>query len=101
MSTLLKELKFSQSATLEKKKTQVPFIPADAGPWIGEMEEIPTTFREAGVTGSFHDGAAEVLKILAQNPFSNESRETMDHTRGLEEVVNEYVKHLTAEKIDE
>ena len=42
----------------------VPYILADAGRWIGEMEEIAATFRGTGVTGGFHDGAAEVIKYL-------------------------------------
>jgi hypothetical protein len=29
------------------------------------MEEIAATFREAGLPGGFHDGAAEVFRRLA------------------------------------
>ena len=96
--TVLEELAHSQSATLAKMEGRVPFIPADAGRWIGEMEEIAATFRDAGVTGGFHDGAASVLRVLAETPFADETRETLDRSRGLDDAVTEYVKHLAAGK---
>ena len=62
------------------------FIPADSKRRIGEMEEIADTFREAGVTGSFHDGAANVLEVLAKTPFAQETR-LLDHARTLDEAI--------------
>ena len=94
--TVLEEFQYSQCSTLSKMKNSVPFIPADAGRWIGEMEEIATTFREAGVTRGFHDGAASVLRVLAKTSFADETRETTDHTRTLDAALTEYVKHLAA-----
>ena len=98
--TVLEEFQYSQCSTLSKMENSVPFIPADAGRWIGEMEEIATTFCEAGVTRSFHDGAASVLRVLAETPFADETRETMDHTRTLDAALTEYVKHLAAGQTD-
>jgi 3-hydroxyisobutyrate dehydrogenase-like beta-hydroxyacid dehydrogenase len=34
--------------------------------FVGEMDEISTTFREAGLPGEFHAGAAEIYRRLAQ-----------------------------------
>ena len=59
---------------------------------------IVETFRDAGVTGGFHDGAASVLRVLAETPFADETRETLDRSRGLDDAVTEYVKHLAAGK---
>ena len=64
------------------------------------MEEIAATFRQAGVTGGFHDGAASVLRVLAQSPFADETRETMDRSRTLDAALNEYLKHLAAGQTD-
>jgi len=94
--TLMAEFEHSQGSTLSKMEARVPFIPADAGRWIGEMEEIAATFRDAGVTGDFHDGAAWVMRVLAETPFANETRETLDNSRGLDEAVTEYLKHVAA-----
>ena len=94
--TVLEEFQYSQSSTLSKMENYVPFIPADAGRWIGEMEEIAATFRAAGVTGDFHDGAASILRVLAETPFADETRETTDRSRTLDVALSEYVKYLSA-----
>ena len=94
--TLMTEFEGSQGATLDKMKGRVPFLPADAGRWIGEMEEIAATFREAGVTGDFHDGAAWIMRVLADTPFATETRETLDRSRGLDDVLDVYLKHTGA-----
>jgi len=41
-------------------------VTAKAWRFTGEMEEISATFREAGLPGEFHQGAAEVYRRLAQ-----------------------------------
>ncbi len=94
--TLMEEFAHSQAGTLAKMEGRVPFIPADAGRWIGEMEEIAQTFRDAGVSGGFHDGAAWVMRVLADTPFAAETRETLDRSRGLDASIAEYLNHRDA-----
>ena len=72
----------------------VPGLPPDSERWIGEMNEIAATFEAAGVTPRFHQGAAEVYRLLASTPLAAENRETMDKSRSLEEVVRVYAHHL-------
>ncbi len=91
---LLEEFQISQSHALEIMKARVPSLPADSGRWIGEMEEIAATFAEAGVTSGFHDGAAEVFRVLAQTPFASETRETMNKDRTLEEALKTFCEYL-------
>lgn len=91
---LLEELDFSQSAALEAMRARVPFLPADSARWIGEMEEIAATFTAAGVPSGFHDGAADIFRILAQTPFASETRATMDTSRTLEQALSVYGKHV-------
>lgn len=91
------ELAFSQASALSQMQARVPFIPADSGRWIGEMEEIAATFRDAGVTDGFHDGAAEIFRLLARTPFAEETRENMDRNRTLDEAVAVYARHLEGE----
>lgn len=78
---LKREFALSQRAALEMMEARIPRLPADSGRWIGEMEEIAKTFAEAGVTPAFHDGAAEIFRLLAKTPFAAETRETIDATR--------------------
>mgnify|MGYP001800958014 CR=1 FL=1 len=94
LEPLLEELAYSQTGPLQSMRSKIPFIPADAARWVPEMEEIAATFADAGVTSGFHDGAAEIFRVLARTPFAEETRETLDTSRTLEQALAEYVKHL-------
>ena len=88
------EFEYSQGQALAQMEARVPRLPADSGRWIGEMEEIAKTFADAGVTPGFHEGAAEIFRLLAQTPFAAETRETIDESRTMEETVREAAKLL-------
>ena len=94
LEPLIDELEHSQGPTLERMRSMVPFLPADSGRWVGEMEEIAKTFREADVSGSFHDGAAWMFALLTETPFADETRETLDRSRTLEDSVRAYAAAL-------
>ena len=61
---LVEELKMSQSATLADTEKSVPNIPAKAGRWIAEMEEIAATFAEAGMTDRLFHGVADMYRAI-------------------------------------
>ena len=84
----------SQPAALAAMQGRVPRIPADAGRWIGEMEEIAATLAEVGVTTGFHDGAAEIYRVLNRTPFALETRETLDQSRTIDEAIPVYARYL-------
>ncbi len=94
LAPLLGEFEHSQQANLKAMQGKVPFLPADSARWVGEMEEIAKTFREAGVSGGFHDGAAWVFELLSETPFAQETRETLDETRTLEQSIRAYAEAL-------
>ncbi|MEM6933903.1 MAG: DUF1932 domain-containing protein [Pseudomonadota bacterium] len=94
LDPLLEELAYSQKGPLDAMRSRTPFLPADAARWVPEMEEIAATFASAGVTPGFHQGAADVFRVLAKTPFASETRATLDLSRTLEEALEEYVKHL-------
>ena len=87
----------SQPAALRAMQSRVPRIPADAGRWIGEMEEIAASLAAVGVTSGFHDGAAEIYRVLDRTPFASETRETLDPSRTIDEAIPVYARHLKAE----
>ena len=89
---ITEEFKYSQKSTLAKMGAVVPFLPADAARWVGEMWEISATYRDAGLPPGFHEGAAAVFELLAQTPFAAETRETLDRTRTLEQAVRVYAE---------
>jgi 3-hydroxyisobutyrate dehydrogenase-like beta-hydroxyacid dehydrogenase len=91
---LIAEYQDSQQAALAAMQSRVPGIPADAGRWIGEMEEIAATLASVGVTSGFHDGAAAIYRVLARTPFAAETRETMDTERTIDEAIPVYAQYL-------
>lgn len=90
---LIHEFEQSQRPALAAMRARVPFLPADSARWVGEMEEIASTFAAAGVSDSFHIGAADMFRLLAQTPFATETRQTMDKTRTLEEALSVYQEY--------
>ncbi len=84
---LLAEFEESQPQALALMRRMVPFLPADSGRWIGEMEEISATFAAAGIPADFHNGAAEIFRRLVQTPLAAETRQTMDRSRSLDEAL--------------
>ena len=84
---LVEELEFSQGDALSAMESGIPGLPANSGRWIGEMEEIAETFDAAGVTPGFHQGAAEIFRLLASTPFADESPENIDRNRTLKQTI--------------
>ncbi len=91
---LEKEFAFSQETALAAMRRTLPRIPADSERWIGEMEEIAATFEYAGLPPGFHQGAAEIFRILSRTPFAEETRETLDTNRTLETSIRAYVEAI-------
>lgn len=59
---LIAEMENSQAAALGAAKQGMRRLPNVAYRWIGEMEEIASTFEHVGVTPNFHTGAAQVFR---------------------------------------
>jgi putative dehydrogenase len=93
---LIAELEDSQQSALNNMRTRVQRLPADAGRWVREMEEIADTYRAAGLPGGFHDAAADIFRILDATPFGAETRETIDPDRTMEASIPVYVDHITS-----
>ena len=52
------------------------------------MFEIANTFSDAGVTSKFHEGAADIMSLANKTPIARETRETVDETRSLNDVLD-------------
>ena len=86
----LAELESSRPHVAAEMRRMVPRLPVDAGRWIGEMEEIAATLGDAGLPREFHEGAANLFRLLENTPIAAETRETIDPTRTLEDVLAIY-----------
>jgi 3-hydroxyisobutyrate dehydrogenase-like beta-hydroxyacid dehydrogenase len=89
-----REFENSQSQAWARMRI-LPFLPADSGRWIGEMEQIAATFHDAGVPDDFHRGAAAIFRMMAATPFAAESRETLDRSRSLDDAIRVFSEHLS------
>ncbi len=84
---LIEELRLSQPERLARMEKSLPQVPPKAHRWVGEMEEIAQTFKELGLTPSIHQGAAEMYRFLGKSPLADETPETLDSERTLEQVI--------------
>ena len=75
------ELASSQSQAYGAMQSGISRLPARAGRWIGEMEEIAATYDGQGLPPNFHQGAAAIYRLLSGTPFSDERAETVDEGR--------------------
>ena len=94
---LRQELAYSQAAALQSMESTIPRLPPNAHRWVGEMEEIASTFAEVGVTSHFHLGAAAIYRLLQATSFANESPETIDPDRTLTRTIEAAVAQLPRE----
>jgi hypothetical protein len=62
------------------------------------MEEIAATFGAAGLPENFHLAAAEIFRLLATTPLAEETRETADSGRTLDEALRSFVEALSASR---
>ena len=93
-SEYFEELKYSKPDILSAIERMVPRIPLDAARWEGEMYEIANTFSEAGITPKFHQGSADIMSLANKTPIANETRETVDQSRSLNQALDMYVEVL-------
>jgi hypothetical protein len=75
-------------------RTQLPRLPADAARWIGEMDEIVKTYASVGLPTGFHEAAAQVYEVLTRTPYAGETRETLDPSRTVEQVIGAFADAL-------
>jgi len=94
---LRQELAYSQAAALQSMESTIPRLPPNAHRWVGEMEEIASTFAKVGVTSHFHLGAAAIYRLLQATSFANESPETIDPDRTLTRTIEAAVAQLPRE----
>ena len=91
---LIAEFEFSQPAALKQISNGISRLPPNAHRWIGEMLEIASTFDHLGVTPSFHQGAAEMYRLLSRTPYASETPENADKSRSTRDTIRAVVDLL-------
>lgn len=84
------EFAFSQPHHLEWMRRWVPGMVPKAHRWVGEMEEIASTFAAVGLTPKSFEGAANTYRMVAGTPAGRTSPEDWAEAgRSFEEVVED------------
>ncbi|MEX3010680.1 DUF1932 domain-containing protein [Hoeflea sp. TYP-13] len=100
LDTYIAELESSQNAVLKKAEANIPRLPADAARWIREMEEIRDTFQGLRLPGGFHQGAADIMRLLASSRYGHETRQTRDTTRSMRQTVSGIAEDRRSKEAD-
>lgn len=84
---LVEEFTATQMDAYNRMTKMIPRMPAKARRWVSEMKEIQATFQELGMTGNIFKGVSEMYHMIGATPIGNETPETQDQTRSLEQTI--------------
>lgn len=85
---LSEELQYSQPMLTQLFARQIPGMPPKAARWIGEMEEIASTFADLGLPPQILEGAAAMYRLVAQTELKNETPEARHRGQTVEDVTS-------------
>lgn len=85
--TLADEQAGSMAEVRDWLERSVPTMPPKAYRWVGEMEEIATTFEDIGLTPLILQGAADLYRFVETTPIGKETPENRDTNRDLNGIV--------------
>ena len=91
---LRERLPNSQAGTVEKIDAALNRLPSLSGRYIGEMEQVSETYAGIGIPAGFHEGAAEIFRMLNTTSLGTERRETIDPDRDPLEVLAKLIEEL-------
>ena len=88
------EFQGGQSRVYQGMERGIPGIPAKARRWVSEMQEIEATFEHLGLTPHIFHGVAEMYTLIGGTPLGNETPESRDLERSLEETITLLAKSV-------
>ena len=87
LDELVAEFSASQGQLYARAASNIARLPADAGRWAYEMEQIAQTYSDAGLPDGFHQGAAAIMRLLDASEYGDETRRTRDKSRTAEATI--------------
>lgn len=91
---LIEEWGLSQEAMLDRVQG-LPNMPPKSRRWVGEMEEIAATMAGVGLSPKFHEGAADLYRLVGASALADRAPEDPD-VPSLEEMLQQLVGSLPA-----
>ncbi len=93
-NALIDEFKLSQPEQYSRMELGLSAMPPKSRRWVGEMEEIAKTFEDLGLTPKIYQGAADIYRFVGETPLAEETPETLDKSRTLEELIEIMAERL-------
>ena len=84
---LREEFQSGQGAVYQRMERGIPGIPAKSRRWVSEMKEIEATFGQLGMTPHILEGVADMYRLVGDTPLGEETPESKDRDRSLEETI--------------
>jgi 3-hydroxyisobutyrate dehydrogenase-like beta-hydroxyacid dehydrogenase len=75
---LMAEFGMSRSDVSRQMMGSIPSMPRRARRWVGEMEEIATTFDALGMTPRILQGAADIYRFIGDTPLADQTSRQPD-----------------------
>ena len=91
---LREEFRASQSGMYQRMEGGIPGVPAKSRRWISEMQEIEATFSHLGLTPFLFQGVADVYRLMGSTPLGDETPETKDPNRTLDQTISQLADHV-------
>ena len=91
---LRREFRSSQAALYERMERQLPRMPMKSRRWVGEMEQIASTFEGVGLTPAIYAGAADIYRFVGGTQLADLTPEDLVPATGLPELISTLAGHL-------
>jgi len=91
---LAREFQNSQAAMYARMQ-RLPGVPMKSRRWVGEMEEIASTFEQVGLTPKIHAGAADMYRLVGGTHLADRTPEDTEPLPSLEEMLSVLVDALS------
>ena len=95
---LVAEFQRGHSAVLKRMEDWIPGVPSKARRWVSEMQEIQATFEHLGMTPHIFRGVTDMYRFIGDTPLGDETPESMDLDRTLEDTIRELSSYLEPAK---
>lgn len=96
---LLAELQSSQSMLLSWMERQIPTMPAKSARWVGEMEEVASTFEVLGLPPQLHQGAARLFQWITDVKPSGDLGPKSSRWRTTGEITSDLATQLSSQPV--
>jgi 3-hydroxyisobutyrate dehydrogenase-like beta-hydroxyacid dehydrogenase len=94
------EFQNSQSEIYQRMERGLPGVPPKSRRWVSEMQEIEATFEHLGMTPNIFKGVADMYRLIGDTELGEETPESRDRERSLEDTIRILAGHVREQRKD-